>query len=92
MGSIPGLGRYPGEEKYPLQYSDLENSMDCIVRGVAKSRRRVSDFHFTLLKVKAIKINRAIDFERKECLFIDFFKNHTSILEYVLRLSLYMTL
>ena len=29
LGSIPGLGRYPGEGKgYPLQYSDLENSID----------------------------------------------------------------
>ena len=29
MGSIPGLGRSPGEGKgYPLQYSDPENSMD----------------------------------------------------------------
>ena len=38
LGSIPGLGRSPGEgEGYPLQYSGLENSMDCIVRGVAKS-------------------------------------------------------
>ena len=38
-GSIPGLGRSPGEGKgYPLQYSSLENSMDCIVHGVAKSR------------------------------------------------------
>ena len=36
---IPGLGRSPGEGKgYPLQYSGLENSMDCIVHGVAKSR------------------------------------------------------
>ena len=35
---IPGLGRSPGEEKgYPLQYSGLENSMDRIVHGVAKS-------------------------------------------------------
>ena len=34
---IPGLGRSPGEEKgYPIQYSDLENSMDCIVHGVAE--------------------------------------------------------
>ena len=33
-----GLGRTPGEEKgYPLQYSGLENSMDCIVHGIAKS-------------------------------------------------------
>ena len=35
LGSIPGLGRSPGEGKgYPPQYSGLENSMDCIVRGV----------------------------------------------------------
>ena len=32
LGSIPGLGRSPGEGKgYPIQYSGLENSMDCIV-------------------------------------------------------------
>ena len=38
LGSIPGLGRSPGEQNsYPLQYSDLENSMDCIVHGVSKS-------------------------------------------------------
>ena len=47
LGSIPGLGRSLGERKgYPLQYSGLENSMDCIVHGVAKSRTRLSDFHF----------------------------------------------
>ena len=35
---IPGLGRSPGEGKgYPLQYSGLENYMDCIVHGVAES-------------------------------------------------------
>ena len=39
LGSVPGLGRSPGKGKsYPLQYSGLENSMDCIVHGVAKSR------------------------------------------------------
>ena len=44
--SIPGLRRSPGEEKgYPLQYSGLENSMHCIVHGVAKSPTRLSDFH-----------------------------------------------
>ena len=42
LGSIPGLGRSPREGKgYPLQYSGLENSMDCIVHGFAES-----DFHF----------------------------------------------
>ena len=39
LGSIPGLGRSPGEEKgYPLQYSDLENSVEYTVHGVSKSR------------------------------------------------------
>ena len=38
LGLIPGLGRSPREGKgYPLQYSGLENSMDCIVHGVAES-------------------------------------------------------
>ena len=38
LGSIPGLGRSPGEEKgYPLQYSGLESFMDGIVHGVTKS-------------------------------------------------------
>ena len=38
LGLIPGLGRAPGEGNgYPLQYSGLENSMDCIVHRVAKS-------------------------------------------------------
>ena len=47
LGSIPGLGRSPGEGKsYPLQYSGLENSMDCIVHGVAKSWTQLSDFCF----------------------------------------------
>ena len=47
LGSIPGLGRSSGERKgYPLQCSGLENSMDFIVHGVAKSQTRLSDFHF----------------------------------------------
>ena len=47
LGLIPGLGRSPGEGKgYPLPYSGLENSMDCIVHGVAKCRTRLSNFHF----------------------------------------------
>ena len=38
LGSIPELGRSPGEGKgYPFQYSGLENSRDYIVHGVAKS-------------------------------------------------------
>ena len=39
LGLIPGLGRSSGEGKgYPLQYSGLENSMDCIVHGVVKNQ------------------------------------------------------
>ena len=50
LGSISGLGRSPGEGKgYLLQYSGLENFMDCIVYGVAKSLTRLSDFHFQAL-------------------------------------------
>ena len=51
LGLIPGLGRSPGEGKgYPIQYSGLENSMDCIVHGVAKSQRQLSDFHSSFYK------------------------------------------
>ena len=47
QGSIPGLGNFPGEGKgYPLQYSGLENSMDCIAHGIAKNRTGLNDFHF----------------------------------------------
>ena len=45
LGAIPGLGRSPGEGNgYPLQCSGLENSMDCMVHGVAKSWTRLSYF------------------------------------------------
>ena len=52
-GSIPGLGRSPGEGNgNPLQYSCLENSMDggawwATVHGVTKSQTRLSDFTTT---------------------------------------------
>ena len=46
LGLIPGLGRSPREGNgYPLQYSGLENSMDCLVRGITKSQTHLSDFH-----------------------------------------------
>ena len=50
LGSIPGLGISPEEGKgYPLQYSGLENSMDCIVHGIEKSGTQLSDFHFLFI-------------------------------------------
>ena len=58
-GSIPGLGRSPGEGNgNPLQYSCLENPMDGgawlgSVHGVAKSRTRLSDFTIYLFRIRA---------------------------------------
>ena len=47
LGLNPGLGRSLGEGNVcPLQYSGLENSMDCIVHGVTKSQTGLSNFHF----------------------------------------------
>ena len=48
LGLIPGVGRSPREGKgYPFQFSGLENSMDCIVHGVAKSPAQLSNSQFT---------------------------------------------
>ena len=45
-GSILGLGRSPGEGKgYPLQYSGLENFMNCVVHDVPKDWTQLNDFH-----------------------------------------------
>ena len=47
LSSTPGLRRSPGiGNGYPFQYSGLENSIDCIVHGVAKSQTRLSDVNF----------------------------------------------
>ena len=44
LGLIPGLGRSPGEGKgYPLQYSGLENSMECIIHKFAKKNQAILD-------------------------------------------------
>ena len=56
-GSVPGLGRSPGEGKgYPFQYSCLENSMDrgawwATVRGITKSWTWTEWLTHTLLRV-----------------------------------------
>ena len=56
LGSIPGLGRSPGEANgYPLQCVGLENSMDCIVHGVAKSQTWLSNFHFHKLLLHGVE-------------------------------------
>ena len=54
LGSIPGLDPWVGKipwrrERLPTLVFSLENSMDCIVCGAAKSQTQLSDFHFTSL-------------------------------------------
>ena len=50
----------PGEGKgYPLQYSGLENFMDCIVHWVTKTHTRLSHFHF--LNVLKPNVNSCLD-------------------------------
>ena len=67
-GSIPGLGRSPGEGVgCPLQYSSLENSMDCIVHGVTKSWTRLSAFHFFLLHDKLRSFPSDLDSKESTC-------------------------
>jgi len=47
LALIPELGRSFGEgEGYALQYPGLENSMVCVVHGVANSQTQLSNFHF----------------------------------------------
>ena len=51
--SIPGLGKSLGKGiGYPLQYSGMENSMDCILHEVPKSWTGLSDFHFHFQRKK----------------------------------------
>ena len=59
QGLSPGLGRSPEEWKgYPLQYSGLENSMDCIVHGVTKSQTQLSDFRIYIYIHTLSKYNK----------------------------------
>ena len=68
LGSIPGSGRSSGEGNgNPLQYSCLENPMDgrawqATVRGVAKSRTRLSDFTSLYSKISVLGKDRSISF------------------------------
>ena len=48
------------EKSYPLQYSGLGNSMDCIVHGIAKSQTWLSDFH------KRTRVTKCIYFIKKK--------------------------
>ena len=67
-GSIPGLGRSPGEgSSNPLQYSCLENSMDrgawwAIVLGVTKSQTELSDWDLHFFSLSAYKFRNFTSF------------------------------
>ena len=63
-GLIPGLGRSSGKGKgYPLQYSGLEHSLDCIVHGVTKSWTGLSNFHF---HIKSSRIKLMVEGESQQ--------------------------
>ena len=66
LSLIPGLRRSPEEGKgYPLQ-----NSMDCIVHAVAKSRMRLSDFHFFIFIYIFIRYIHSYKLSFSESLFV----------------------
>ena len=67
LNLIPGLRRSPGEGKgYPLQYSGLENSMDCIVRGDHRELDRTKRLRFHFIYFHILNHRNVIP---------DFFKN-----------------
>ena len=73
LGLIPGLGRSPGEGKgYPLQYSALENFMDCIVHRAAESWTQLSDFHFIIIDIIIITKAHNVEIYKhgKNCILI----------------------
>ena len=77
MGSTPGLGRSPGKGKvFPLQDSGLENSMDHIVHGVAKSQTQLSDFHSLFLYSFSIYIGQYRALNRVPCAIQHIFINY----------------
>ena len=55
LGSTPGLGKSGEGKDYLLRYSGLENSMDCIVHGVTKSRTQLSNFAFHFSFMSCLK-------------------------------------
>ena len=73
LGSIPRLGRSPGEGNgYPLQYSCLENPMNrgdwhATVHGVIKSQTQLNNFHYEhsfLVQVMILSIGHSCTISR----------------------------
>ena len=72
LGSIPGLGRSPGEGKgYPLQYSGLENCMDGIIQAVTKSWTLLSNFHSFIPSSWNSLLLGILFFKKASCLLTD---------------------
>ena len=77
--SIPGSGRSPEEGiGYPLQYSGLENSIDCIVHGASESWTQLKEFHFSLhFEIGKFKILSFILYSFKDfCIILCHFQFH----------------
>ena len=73
LGSIPGLGRSPGEGKsYPLQYSGLENSMDVWGRKELDTTEQLSLFHDNIVSQGDQGQERSFKREFRELLKTDF--------------------
>ena len=69
---IPGSGRSQEKGKAnPVQYSGLENPMECIVHGVAKSQTRLSDFHMIVINVVIRMAISRHKFVRRHMLWLD---------------------
>ena len=65
---VQSLGWEEPLEKGKAAHSGLENSMEYIVYGVAKSQTGVSDFHFSFLQTYERKMKKAIyKYFRKIC-------------------------
>ena len=63
LGSIPGLGRSPGEgNNYPFPYSGLEKSMDCIIHGVVMNQIQLSDFIHSLKAIASTGLSLSLYF------------------------------
>ena len=67
-GSNPGSGTSPGEgNSYPLQYSDLDNSMDYTVHRVVKSWTQLSDFPFHTPSYQNLPKKRVTEYTSQHC-------------------------
>ena len=62
LGLIPGLGKYPrGGKGYPLQYSGLENSTECIAHGVTKCWMQLSEYNTFIENFLCYELGTGLD-------------------------------